>query len=304
MKNVTTPLDDPVDAPGEPYEEPAQAGIVRGILRRKSTIVAGGFLALLVLGAVLAPLIAPYDPNVQNVLQRLRPPSADHLLGTDDYGRDVLSRLIYSARVSLQASAQAVAVALVIGLPPGVAAGYRGGWLDTVLTRIMDTLMSAPSLVLAITIVAVLGPGITNAMLAIGVIMAPRFFRVARATTMDVRHETYIEASIALGCGNLRTAVRHILPNVMPPIVLVISVSLGAAVAAEASLSFLGLGVRAPASSWGSMLSTASSNMGLAPYLVWPPGVMIFLTVLAFTYLGDGVRKGMTRSRSARGKGE
>ncbi|MCC5576345.1 ABC transporter permease [Microtetraspora sp. AC03309] len=304
MKNVTTPLDDPVDAPGEPYVEPAQAGIVRGILRRKSTIVAGGFLALLVLGAVLAPLIAPYDPNVQNVLQRLRPPSADHLLGTDDYGRDVLSRLIYSARVSLQASAQAVAVALLIGLPPGVAAGYRGGWLDTVLTRIMDTLMSAPSLVLAITIVAVLGPGITNAMLAIGVIMAPRFFRVARATTMDVRHETYIEASIALGCGNLRTAVRHILPNVMPPIVLVISVSLGAAVAAEASLSFLGLGVRAPASSWGSMLSTASSNMGLAPYLVWPPGVMIFLTVLAFTYLGDGVRKGMTRSRSASGKGE
>ncbi|GAA3113480.1 ABC transporter permease [Streptosporangium carneum] len=304
MKNVTTPPDDLLDAPGDPYAESAGTGILRGILRRRSTIVAGGFLALLVLVAVLAPVIAPYDPNVQNVLQRLRPPGSGHLLGTDDYGRDVLSRLIHSARVSLQAAAQAVAVALVIGLSPGVAAGFRGGWLDAALTRIMDALMSAPSLVLAITIVAVLGPGVTNAMLAVGVIMAPRFFRVSRATTMDVRHETYIEASIALGCGNLRTAVRHILPNVMPPIVLVTSVSLGAAVAAEASLSFLGLGVRPPAASWGSMLSTASSNMGLAPYLVWPPGVMIFLTVLAFTYLGDGVRKGMLRSRSASGKGE
>ncbi|MFC0865835.1 ABC transporter permease [Sphaerimonospora cavernae] len=304
MKNVTAPPEDPVDAPDDRHPEPVQPGILRGILRRRSTILAGGFLLLLVLAAVLAPAIAPYDPDVQDVLQRLRPPSAEHLLGTDDYGRDVLSRLIYSARVSLQAAAQAAAVALVIGLPPGVAAGYRGGWLDTALTRIMDALMSAPSLVLAITIVAVLGPGITNAMLAIGVIMAPRFFRVARAATMDVRHETYIEASIALGCTNARTAVRHILPNVMPPIVLVISVSLGTAVAAEASLSFLGLGVRPPTASWGSMLSTASSNMGLAPYLVWPPGVMIFLTVLAFTYLGDGVRKGLLRSRSASSKGD
>ena len=211
---------------------------------------------------------------------------------------------MYGARVSLQAAAQAVLVALLIGLPLGVVAGYYGGWLGAILTRLMDALMSAPSLVLAITIVAVLGPGITNAMMAVGLVMAPRFFRVARASTMDVRHETYIEASIALGCSGLRTAVRHIMPNVMPPIILVISVSLGTAVAAEASLSFLGLGVRAPAASWGSMLSTASANISLAPYLIWPPGVMIFLTVLAFTYLGDGVRRGMLRSRSANSEGE
>lgn len=279
----------------EPKDAP---GILQSIVRRPSTIVAAAFLMLLTLIAVLAPVLAPYDPDVQNLLQRLKPPSGAHWLGTDDYGRDVFSRLIFGARVSLWASLQAALVALVLGLPLGMVAGYRGGWVDTLLTRIMDALMSAPSLVLAITIVAVLGAGITNAMFAIGLVMAPRFFRVARAGTMDVRHETYIEASIALGCSTLRTAVRHVLPNVLPPIILVISVSLGTAVAAEASLSFLGLGVKAPAASWGSMLSTASSNMRLAPYLVWPPGVMIFLTVLAFTYVGDGVRRALVRTRS------
>lgn len=279
----------------EPKDAP---GILQSIVRRPSTIVAAAFLMLLTLIAVLAPVLAPYDPDVQNLLQRLKTPSGAHWLGTDDYGRDVFSRLIFGARVSLWASLQAALVALVLGLPLGMVAGYRGGWVDTLLTRIMDALMSAPSLVLAITIVAVLGAGITNAMFAIGLVMAPRFFRVARAGTMDVRHETYIEASIALGCSTLRTAVRHVLPNVLPPIILVISVSLGTAVAAEASLSFLGLGVKAPAASWGSMLSTASSNMRLAPYLVWPPGVMIFLTVLAFTYVGDGVRRALVRTRS------
>ncbi|WP_430334483.1 ABC transporter permease [Rhodococcus sp. ACT016] len=278
---------------------PGAAGRVWGFVRRRPvTVIAGAFVLLLIVMAVLAPLLAPYDPYAQDVVNRLQPPSSTHWLGTDDYGRDVLSRLIYGARISLQASLQAVALALVLGLPLGVLAGYRSGWLDTVLTRTMDALMSAPSLVLAITIVAVLGSGITNAMLAVGLVMAPRFFRVARASTLDVRGDTYIEASVALGCTTSRTIVRHILPNVMPPIVLVISVSLGTAVAAEASLSFLGLGAKPPAASWGSMLSTAASNMQLAPYLVWPPGVMIFLTVLAFTYLGDGVRRALTRSRN------
>lgn len=270
------------------------AGFVR---RRPVTVIAGTFVLLLVVLAVFAPVVAPYDPYAQEVVDRLQPPSSAHWLGTDDYGRDVLSRLIFGVRISLQASLQAVVLALVLGLPLGVVAGYRGSWVDTVLTRIMDALMSAPSLVLAITIVAVLGSGITNAMLAVGLVMAPRFFRVARASTMDVRGDTYIEASVALGCSTFRTIARHILPNVMPPIVLVISVSLGTAVAAEASLSFLGLGAAPPAASWGAMLSTAASNMQLAPYLVWPPGVMIFLTVLAFTYLGDGVRRALTRSR-------
>lgn len=282
----------------ETAERPARGQGLKAVLRKPVTMVAGIFILLLVIMAVFAPILAPHDPYVQDLVNRLQPPSANHLLGTDDYGRDVLSRLIYGARISLTASLQAVSVALILGLPLGVIAGYRGGWVDSLITRVMDALMSAPSLVLAITIVAVLGSGITNAMLAIGLVMAPRFFRVARASTMDVRHETYIEAAIALGCRPGRTIVRHILPNVMPPVVLVISVSLGAAVAAEASLSFLGLGAKAPAASWGSMLSTAASNMQLAPYLVWPPGVMIFLTVLSFTYLGDGVRRSLLRSRN------
>ncbi|KJF20847.1 ABC transporter permease [Rhodococcus sp. ACPA4] len=282
----------------ETAERPARGQGLKAVLRKPVTMVAGIFILLLVIMAVFAPILAPHDPYVQDLVNRLQPPSANHLLGTDDYGRDVLSRLIYGARISLTASLQAVSVALILGLPLGVIAGYRGGWVDSLITRVMDALMSAPSLVLAITIVAVLGSGITNAMLAIGLVMAPRFFRVARASTMDVRHETYIEAAIALGCRPGRTIIRHILPNVMPPVVLVISVSLGAAVAAEASLSFLGLGAKAPAASWGSMLSTAASNMQLAPYLVWPPGVMIFLTVLSFTYLGDGVRRSLLRSRN------
>ncbi|WP_280423843.1 ABC transporter permease [Nocardia carnea] len=266
--------------------------------RRPATTAAALFVAALILVAIFAPVIAPHDPYTQDLLHRLQPPDARHLLGTDDYGRDALSRLIFGARISLTAALQAVTLALILGLPLGVVAGYRGGWVDTLLTRLMEALMSAPSLVLAITIVAVLGSGITNAMFAVGLVMAPRFFRVARASTMDVRGDTYIEASVALGCTTSRTIIRHILPNVMPPIVLVVSVSLGTAVAAEASLSFLGLGAEAPAASWGSMLSTAASNMQLAPHLVWPPGVMIFLTVLAFTYLGDGVRRALTRSRN------
>lgn len=290
------------------WEEPAKVdievverkgkGLLSALRRRPAALIALVFVILLVVMAVFAPLIAPYDPYTQDLLARLQPPSAEHWLGTDDYGRDALSRLIFGARISLTAALQAVGLALVLGLPLGVIAGYVGGWVNSVLTRIMDALMSAPSLVLAITIVAVLGSGITNAMLAVGLVMSPRFFRVARASTMDVRHETYIESAVALGCKPIRVVMRHVLPNVLPPVVLVISVSLGAAVAAEASLSFLGLGAKAPAASWGSMLSTAASNMQLAPYLVWPPGVMIFLTVLAFTYLGDGVRRAMVRSRS------
>lgn len=281
----------------------APAGIIRSLARRRSTVVGAGFLLLLVAVAIAAPLIAPYDPLAQDIVSRLQPPSGEHLLGTDDYGRDALSRLIFGTRVSVLAGFQAVSVALVLGLPLGLLAGYRQNWISTALTRVMDTLMSVPSLVLAITIVAVLGTGIRNAMLAVGLVMAPRFFRVARSGTMDVRQDTYIEASVALGCTTTRTMARHVMPNVLPPIVLVMAVSLGTAVSAEASLSFLGLGVRPPAASWGSMLSTAASNISLAPYLVWPPGIMIFLTVLSFTYLGDGFRRAMVRSRSGQEEG-
>lgn len=283
-----------------PTAEPARSRTrVPDPLRSPATVLAAAFLTLLVLVAVAAPLLMPYDPNAQAVRDRLQGPSATHWLGTDDYGRDVLSRLMVGARVSLWAGLQAVSIALVIGLPLGIFAGYVAGWPGAVLGRLMDTLMSTPGLVLAISMVAVLGPGITKAMLAVGIVMSPRVFRVARAATVDVRKETYVEAAIAVGVRPLRVVQRNVLPNVVSPIILVVAVSLGSAVAAEASLSFLGLGVRPPAASWGSMLSTAASNISLAPHLVWPPGIMIFATVLAFTYLGDGLRRATLRDRAS-----
>lgn len=268
-------------------------------LSTRSATAAAVFMTLLVLVAVFADMVTPFDPDLQDVRNRLQGPSAEHWLGTDDYGRDVLSRLLVGARVSLWAALLAVGTALAIGLPTGILAGYVGGWVAGLLSRLMDTLMSTPGLILAISMVAVLGPGITKAMFAVGIVMSPRVYRVARAATVDVRGETYVEAAVALGVRPLRIVQRNILPNVLAPLILVTSVSLGSAVAAEASLSFLGLGVPPPAASWGSMLSTASSNMSLAPHLVWPPGIAIFATVLAFTYLGDGLRAATLKDRAS-----
>lgn len=284
-----------------------KTSVIAAASRKKSRlsvslpVLSAIFLGLLIIVAIAAPWIAPFDPNQQALANRLASPSLTNWLGTDDYGRDVLSRLIFGARASLSAAAIAVGVALVIGLPLGVISGYVGGWFNAIVSRAMDALMSTPGLVLALSIVAVLGPGIVKAMFAVGIVMAPRVFRVARATTADIRGETYIEAAISVGTAPVRILARNILPNVMPPIILVTAVSLGSAVAAEASLSFLGLGVRAPEASWGSMLSSAASNVLVAPHLVWPPGIMIFLSVLAFTYLGDGLRRATLKDRASVG---
>lgn len=288
----------PADSTGESSSPRAGSGRVRWLWKKPSTLLSALFILLLTSVAVLAPVISPYSPDAQNLMDRLSAPSPKHWLGTDEYGRDALSRLIFGARVSLLAAVQAVSITLIIGLPLGIIAGYVGGWFDTVMNRIMDILMSVPSLVLALTIVAVLGPGITEAMLAIGIVLTPRTFRVARASTLEVRNDTYIEAARAVGASTGRIIVRNILPNVTPPIILVSAVSFGTAVAAEASLSFLGLGVRPPTASWGSMLDNAASTMGIAPLHVWPPGIAIFLTVLAFTYLGEGMREAFIRTRS------
>ncbi|MCC9196806.1 ABC transporter permease [Arthrobacter sp. zg-Y820] len=276
----------------------AKSGGVRWLWKKPATLMSALFILLLICVAALAPVISPYEPDAQNLVDRLAPPSPEHWLGTDEYGRDALSRLIFGARVSLVAALQAVSITLILGLPAGIIAGYVGGWFDTVMNRIMDVLMSVPSLVLALTIVAVLGPGITEAMLAVGIVLTPRTFRVARASTLEVRNDTYIEAARAVGASTGRIIVRNVLPNVTPPIILVSAVSLGTAVSAEASLSFLGLGVRPPTASWGSMLDNAASTMGIAPLHVWPPGIAIFLTVLAFTYLGEGMRAALIRTRS------
>ena len=280
---------------------PSRARLLRRFLANKLAVAGSIVLVLVVTVAVLAPLLAPHDPDTQDLLLRLQRPGTDgHPLGTDQFGRDVLSRLIFGARVSLLAAAQAVGVAALLGVPLGMLAGYGSRRSDGVLSWANDALMSVPALTLALTIVAVLGPGsLSNAMIAVGIVSAPRFFRVARAATQDVRHETYIEASRAIGCTRSRILSRHVFPNAVTPLVIQVTLTFGAAIVAEASLSFLGFGVRAPTASWGSMLNDAYVNLSQAPYLVYIPGATIAVVVLAFTLVGDGLRDALgTRTKA------
>jgi peptide/nickel transport system permease protein len=273
--------------------------VLRRLLRQSVATTALVFLGVVVLVAVLAPWIAPYDPDQQNLLGRLQPPSGAHWLGQDDFGRDELSRLMYGARVSLLASLQAVGIGVLIGVSAGLFAGFVGGKIDGLLGRLVDILMAVPGLLFAITVVAVLGPGLMNAMLAVGILLVPPLFRVSRATTRAVREETHIEASRALGYSTRRTILRHVLPNMIAPVLVQITILLGLAITIEASLSFLGLGVQPPTATWGSMLSDANAYMAEAPHLIYVPGAMIALTVLAFSLLGDGLARALGTSRFA-----
>jgi peptide/nickel transport system permease protein len=266
---------------------------IRRLLRDPFATAGLVVLLIFLVVAICAPLLAPFDPNAQELVLRLKGPSGEHWLGTDDFGRDQLSRLIFGARISLYAASEAVAVAVCLGVPLGMLAGYVGGSLDSVLSRIADGLMSVPALVSAFMIVAVVGPGLTNAMFAIGVVFMPRFFRVARASTQQVREETFIEGARVVGCSPLRIVLVHVFPNALSPILVQVGLVFGSAITAESSLSFLGVGVQAPTASWGSMLFTASNNMLLAGYLVWAPGIAIALTVLAFMLFGEGLRRAL-----------
>jgi peptide/nickel transport system permease protein len=267
----------------------------RRFLRDRAALVALAFLIILVVSALFAPLLAPEDPASQDLLTVLERPSADHLLGTDHLGRDVLSRLIHASRVSLLAAFEAVLVGIVLALPPGLIAGYAGGWVDSVIMRVADALMSFPPLLLAIAIVAVLGPGVTKAMFAVGVVFAPRLARLVRASVLDIRDETFIEAARSIGVSTPRILRRHILPNIMPPLLVQISILAGVAMLLEAGLSFLGLGVQPPDASWGTMLGEAFIVIYQAQWLSVFPGVAIALSVLAFNVLGDGLRDAIGR---------
>ncbi|MET7335415.1 ABC transporter permease [Nonomuraea sp. NPDC005650] len=284
-------------APSTDRPHRVRSPLVERFLEERAAIVATGFLALLVAVALLAPVLAPSGYAQGDLSIVSSPPSSTHWLGTDELGRDVFSRFLYGARTSLFAAVQAVGVALLIGLPAGLIAGYVGGWVDTVLSRLNDAVMSAPALVLAVAVVAVLGPGLSNAMLAIGIVFAPSLFRIVRGATLQVRAETYIEACRAIGCTPLRIMVRHVLLNIVAPVVAQVTILLGLSMLAEASLSFLGLGVRPPEPSWGSLLREAFDNLYVAPYLVYAPGITIGLTVLAFSQVGDGVRAALSASR-------
>jgi peptide/nickel transport system permease protein len=261
----------------------------RALGRTPAALIGAAIIAVVVLLAAGAPLLAPHDP-VAGVAKPLLPPGRDHLAGTDELGRDELSRLIHGARISLYVGGLAVLIALGTGGTAGVLAGYVGGWVDDVVMRVMDVLQSLPALVLAIAITTVLGGSLTNVMVAIGIVYAPTFARVARAPTLAVVRLPYIEAAQALGAPNLAVVLRHVLPNVAAPILVQTTVSLSTAILTEAALSFLGLGTQPPAASWGLMLSAARQYMLLDPWIAVLPGSAIAVTVLGFNLLGDGLR--------------
>lgn len=268
---------------------------VRRFGHERAAMVAVAFLVLVVLCAILAPVLAPYDPDAQSLGDRLAPPSWDHPFGTDDLGRDVLSRMLFASRVSLIAAVQATAIGVVLGVPVGLAAGFLRGWIDNVTSRVADAIMSIPALLLALAIVGVLEPDLTSAMIAIGIVYAPRLFRVTRAAAMSIREETYVEAARSVGSSPARIIAGHVLPNVLSPLVVQVSLSMGVAILFEASISFLGLGVQPPDASWGSMLGRSTRFFEQSPYLVVIPGLAILLTVLSFNVIGDGIRDSLGR---------
>lgn len=261
----------------------------RAVRRHPIGTLGAVIVVLVILMALFAPTVATHDPAAQEA-KRLLPPSADNYLGTDELGRDVFSRIIFAARTSLYVGVLSVSLAIVLGVTAGVLAGYIGGKFDNVLVGIMDIIFAFPTLVLAIVITGLLGPSLTNAMLAIGVVYSPTFARVTRGSVLSVKNEAYIEAAHVVGGRQTHIILRHVLPNIMAPLVVLATLSLSLAILAEAGLSFLGLGTQPPDAAWGLMLSQGRKFMELSPGLAIFPGLAIMITVLAFNFLGDGLR--------------
>ncbi|MBN8960883.1 MAG: ABC transporter permease [Rhizobiales bacterium] len=248
------------------------------------------FLSILVVMSALAPWISPYSPLAQDFDATLAPMSAAHWLGADDLGRDTLSRLIYGGTASLYASFLAVFVAILIGVPVGLVAGYLGGWVDEIISRIIDSFLSFPAIVLAIAVTGALGIGLTNGMISVGIVFAPQLARLVRARTLVVRHELYVDSARCFGASTSRILWRHVLPNTIQPVIVQVTLLLAGALLAEASLSFLGLGIQPPNASWGAMLARAYQNMEISPEQMYPPGLAILFTALAFNALGESMR--------------
>lgn len=279
-----------------PREKPAVESVSRAretletLLANRLAVAGVVVLVVLFVVALLGPRIAPYEINQINISSRLQGPSRAHWFGTDELGRDILSRVIVAARVSLQVGFIAVGFALLVGVPAGLVSGYYRGWIDSVLMRIMDVLFSFPAILLAIAILAVLGPGIGNAMIAIGLVYTPIFARITRGSVLVVSEEVYVRAARSLGARDGRIIFRHILPNVAAPIIVQTTLSLAFAILSEAALSFLGLGVQPPNPAWGRMLSEGRNFFEQAPWMGIFPGLAILLTVMAFNFVGDGLR--------------
>jgi peptide/nickel transport system permease protein len=264
--------------------------VLRFIAMHPATSIGGLICILIVAGALFAPWIAPFQPNEQNIVDRLQPPSGDYLFGTDSYGRDVLSRILWGARVSLVVAVTSIAVAMLIGGTIGMVSGYVGGRLDALVMRAMDVLLSFPSLILGLIVVALLGPELSNLIFAIALTAIAPFARIARGPVLTLKERAFIEAGRALGFSHARILAVHVLPNIMSEILVMGSLWMATAVRTEASLSFIGLGVPPPAATWGSMMREGFENILDAPWLsVWP-GLAILLLVLALNMVGDGLR--------------
>ena len=263
---------------------------LRWWLRRPRLLVFGGVILAMVVVALLAPVLAPYNPTQTRPALALQSPSRAHPLGTDNLGRDTLSRVIYGARVSLAAAVIAVSIALAGGTAMGLAAGYIGGLVDNVLSRFIDALLAFPGLLLAIAITNALGPSLRNAMIAVGILGIPTYFRLTRGQVLQAREQEYVTGATVLGASRLRIIGRHILPNIANPLIVAASIASSGAILALAALSFLGIGTQPPEPDWGSMIQAATGYLNRYPWLAFGPGVAIFLTVFSFYMLGDALR--------------
>jgi peptide/nickel transport system permease protein len=262
----------------------------RKMKRNRSALAGLCIVLFFAILAVAAPLLPIPDPIATSWSAIRKAPSAAHWLGTDDLGRDILSRMIWGAQASLMAGVFSVAIAIVIGVPFGLLAGYFGGWVDMVISRVTEALLAMPFLIMAIALAAFLGPSLTNAMIAIGLSAMPLFVRLTRGQVLAVKTEDYVEGARSVGLNHLEIMVRYILPNVLAPIIVQATLTVATAIIAEASLSFLGLGQQPPAPSWGSMLNVAKNFLSQAPWMAMWPGAAIFLVVIGFNLLGDGLR--------------
>ncbi|WP_222271825.1 ABC transporter permease [Modestobacter marinus] len=249
-----------------------------------------GIIVTFVLLAALAPVISPYDPNDQDLAAAIQGPSGSHWLGTDQLGRDIATRLMYGARISLMIGVLAVAIGLVIGVPLGMIAGYYGGWADLAISRLADMMFAFTSILLALTLVAVLGVSLQNVIVAVGISVIPVIIRLVRSSVLSLREEPYVEAARALGAGNGRIIVRHVFRNSLTPVLVHGTLSIGVSILLAAGLGFLGLGVQSPTAEWGTMLGEGRQFIFSAPHLTTFPGIAIFLAILAFNLLGDGLR--------------
>lgn len=284
---MTLVASEPLDLALPPRE---QSRIWKKLRSNRSVLIGFGIIFFFVLLAVLAPVLPIPNPTKTDWSAVRKPPSISHWLGTDDIGRDELARMIWGAQASLLAGVVSVMITIVVSVPVGLVAGYFGGWVDQVISRITDALLATPFLILAIALAAFLGPSLTNAMVAIGVSAMPIFIRVTRGQVLAVKTEDYVESARAIGLGHFRIITHYILPNVFSAILVQSTLSIAVAIIAEASLSFVGLGQQPPAPSWGSMLNTARDFLEQAPWMALWPGIAIFLVVIGFNLLGDGLR--------------